>query len=668
MAVVSNIYPPIIDTYMPAFVIKEEGISNCRIYFSLSLFNTLNQYKSTNNCQVTVRNQKTNISALNSNLYPSEVMITTLKTDMNRDSDDKYYIEIKSTDMANENFIVDQYYKIQIRFIDKNADDAPVIPGQAQQIDKWLSENLLYFSEWSTVCLIRGISEPILTIKDFEAGDFATEIYNTLANIQILGNLTFTDEDENETLRNYRVVLYTDDGNNTKLLDSGDIYTNNYTDVNGLNYPINYTFEADKNYYFTITYTTQNLFSDTLKYKVSVLQAPTMDLKLVIRAWTDAENGRIILKMDRSRYYGEYTGQIIIRRTDSKSNFTIWEDMHVYSYNKTPYISTIWNDYTVESGIWYKYGVQGIDIDGARTPMVEFKNPVMLNFDHIYLTAGDKQLKIIYNPQISSYKRNISESKIDTIGSKYPFIKRNGNVNYISFPIGGLIASAMDEDGTFTSREEIYGDNLNLYEEYNEDNNIYNSQDFIYETFFRKKVEDFLYRDNAVLFRSPSEGNILIRLMNVNFTSNQTLGRRIWSFTADATEIDECTVANYAKYSIYTKEDISVGISANGSSLMPIRRVIFINSQEEFPEIGKEQILYIFNNQIYIWDEENNKYKPISLPNWNEEDIQPINPSALDIENNSLYTDGESLYKWNSSLNEFESLTESNYNQETVGE
>ena len=136
MAVVSNIYPPIVDTYMPAFVIKEEGTSSCRVYFSLSLFNTLEQYKSTNNCQVTVRNQKTNLSALNSNLYPSEVMITTLKTDINRDSDDKYYIEIKSIDMANENFIVDQYYKIQIRFIDKDAEDPPISAEEPQKIDK----------------------------------------------------------------------------------------------------------------------------------------------------------------------------------------------------------------------------------------------------------------------------------------------------------------------------------------------------------------------------------------------------------------------------------------------------------------------------------------------------------------------------------------------------
>jgi len=48
-------------------------------------------------------------------------------------------------------------------------------------------------------------------------------------------------------------------------------------------------------------------------------------------------------------------------------------------------------------------------------------------------------LKLKYDFQISSYKTNISESKTDTIGSKYPYIRRNGNMYYRSFPITGTI-------------------------------------------------------------------------------------------------------------------------------------------------------------------------------------------------------------------------------------
>ena len=32
----NNLYPPIVDTYMPAFTIDEEGKGTCRVYFALS--------------------------------------------------------------------------------------------------------------------------------------------------------------------------------------------------------------------------------------------------------------------------------------------------------------------------------------------------------------------------------------------------------------------------------------------------------------------------------------------------------------------------------------------------------------------------------------------------------------------------------------------------------
>ena len=50
------------------------------------------------------------------------------------------------------------------------------------------------------------------------------------------------------------------------------------------------------------------------------------------------------------------------------------------------------------------------------------------DFDYIYLYDGKRQLKIKYNPKVSSFKEVLLESKVDTIGGKHPFIFRNGNV------------------------------------------------------------------------------------------------------------------------------------------------------------------------------------------------------------------------------------------------
>ena len=79
----------------------------------------------------------------------------------------------------------------------------------------------------------------------------------------------------------------------------------------------------------------------------------------------------------------------------------------------------------------------------------------MMLFDDMYLTGGDGQLNIRFDPSVSSFKRTVSESRTDTIGSKYPYIKRNGYVEYRQFPIGGTITHLMDPSHLIASREEI---------------------------------------------------------------------------------------------------------------------------------------------------------------------------------------------------------------------
>jgi len=69
----------------------------------------------------------------------------------------------------------------------------------------------------------------------------------------------------------------------------------------------------------------------------------------------------------------------------------------------------------------------------------------------MFLYDGKRQLKIKFNPKVSSFKNTIPEQKIETIGSKYPFIFRNGHVCYKEFPIAGLVSYQMDEAMLFLS-------------------------------------------------------------------------------------------------------------------------------------------------------------------------------------------------------------------------
>ena len=73
----------------------------------------------------------------------------------------------------------------------------------------------------------------------------------------------------------------------------------------------------------------------------------------------------------------------------------------------------------------------------------------------MFLFDGEKQLKIRFNPKVSSFKNYILETKVDTIGSKYPFFFRNGSVKYKEFPINGLISCLMDEEQLFMENEFV---------------------------------------------------------------------------------------------------------------------------------------------------------------------------------------------------------------------
>ena len=228
MAVNNNLYPPIVATYMPAFLINSGDIvkDTCRVYFSISSYNSLSDFK---NAQITVADQNTNRTVLSESKYPCGIMLTPLYEDLTKESDDRFYIDIKKTDLIGGNFEINKYYKVQIRFTGTAAEDVSF--GTPQAIDSWLAANQSTFSEWSTVCLIRGISAPKLSIKGIDAS--AEYAVWTSANVDVVGKLTFANENETERLKNYRLKLYQ---NEELVCDSDLIYANIYSDVNEINY------------------------------------------------------------------------------------------------------------------------------------------------------------------------------------------------------------------------------------------------------------------------------------------------------------------------------------------------------------------------------------------------------------------------------------------------
>lgn len=542
MAININLYPPIVDTYVPAFL-TDSGTDKdiCRIYFTLSQFNTMEDIE---NVQVTVRSQYTNLSVLNKSKYPSEVMLTSIQEDTSKTSDDRYYIELNKTDIQGGQFEINQYYKVQMRFT--HVDAAEVSLATPQAIDGWLAANINLFSEWSTVCLIRGISTPQLAVSGFtiEGGEISWANYNPI----IYGTLSFKNEEETEKLKNYQVKLY--DENNNLLTDSGIQYTN----TNSFSYGLNYNFVAGAAYKFTIECTTMNLYSAIATYEFTTATEESEILDFTFMAEADEDNGRVILTIKKSNITDGFTGELVLRRTSNKTNFTIWEDLKTYIYEGATAIKETFNDMTIESGVWYKYYLQKRS-NGVAASTKYIKTPVMVIFDDMFLTTKDRQLKIRFNPTVSSFKRTIQESRTDTLGSQFPFVRRNGHANYAQFPIGGLISFQIDESELFTSLEELFGEHLYLYTDYNDDHRITEANNIVYEKLFKDKVIEFLYSEQPKLFRSATEGNFIVKVMDASFSPNATLGRRIVSFTATAYEVAECNIDNFKKYDILEGND-----------------------------------------------------------------------------------------------------------------
>lgn len=557
MAITNNLYPPIMLDSLPA----ADRTQTRRVYFSLSNYNSKADIASINGVQVSIINQKTNTSALKKSQYPSGIVLASIKQDNTISNDFKYYIEIPTNILEKGLFELNQFYKIQLRFISNEI--TPPTDINAAATSTWLTNNLDYFSEWSTVTLIKGIQPPQIYLKGFE-DDGDSNIFST-SEINLIGKLFYSNNtQETEYLKSYVIKLYKKENEvNNLVFESKQIYTNPYA-PNEINYELQ-QLEDGGEYLIRLDYKTNNFYEGTIEKTFSIVLSSFNAPKVTVNTSPDEENGRIQVKVT---FLTKFLGNLTIRRTSSKSNFRKWQDIKNFFYDTKESKEYKWYDMTIESGIWYKYCVQERDSEGNRSAIVQSYKPVICNFEHIFLMGDNRQLKIQFNPNIGDFKYNVTESQQTTIGAKYPFIKRNSNNYFRSFSIGGLISSLSEfsnwydpnfyngifyenkENNNFITKSEIYNKSLNLYENFNSQNQIFTYDDFIYEKEFREKVYDFLYENNVKLFRSAAEGNILIKLLNISFQPLETLGRRLYSFTATAVEVDESTISNYNKYNI----------------------------------------------------------------------------------------------------------------------
>lgn len=581
----SALYPPMFSsTFAPAFV----NTTSPRIYFSISPFNTAADIS---RVHISLVNQTTSENALTdaTGILISEGLQYDTEVGM-------YYVVVpvdhvkNGTDSTGWNY--NQFYQLQLRFDSYDGD------GILNNSDYFIS-HLAYFSEWSEIQLLRPILQPQILLRTFDTNDGSVTPAFNQGIIPISGKLYFGNEnysDETETLQSFYIEVITRDSKDT-VLTTETIYTGGNFDINTISYNLDLSgLDIDNTVQFImrIHITTSNNYTmykdydfDIADYTTEDTWTPSIDVSL------DNENGiaTVVVKNVNTVF-----GTMYVRRSSSVSNFKEWESVWEDSVAGTVDLTV--TDNTVGSGIWYQYSVQLQNTAGAMTPVTRSER-IFPDFYTAILSRGNKQIGILYNYQISNYKPVVNRQKMDTLGGRYPKFAENAALNYIQFSISGLISSQEDEERLFMNEEDYYGDRYLDYTIYNENNDVDENYNYFWERAFRQELVKWLNDGEPKLYRSKTEGLMVVMLTDISLTPNKTLSRRLYDFSATVYEVQDgnslSTLDSLGIYDVHTKIDNQSSSGGGGDEPEPEYVVV-----EKPGQLYSEQISNMVSGRVDI--------------------------------------------------------------------
>lgn len=266
-------------------------------------------------------------------------------------------------------------------------------------------------------------------------------------------------------------------------------------------------------------------------------------------------------------------------------------EFQLYQFGETE-PRLIWRDNTVEQGRCYTYFIYYIYEDNSRSEFLPMdKEYVYADFEDIYLSDNEHTLKIRFNPNVSSFKRVIQESKIDTLGSKYPFFFRNGDMSYEEFAISGLLSVIADEQGLFFAENSpTFAMREGTTTSWDQETSFKTSlspQNYFSERKFKLAVYEWLTNGKPKIMRTDAEGNYIVRLMNVALQPQATISRMLHSFSATALTIADYNIASLKKYNL----------------LLPVEAEYLPDGKvyaEEWEKIVTEWVIVYPNEEDYV--------------------------------------------------------------------
>ena len=490
-------------------------------------------------------------------------------------SDDMAITEASSEDTIWQPEVIDNgqvianltvgFYRIQLAYF---------IPSVNQTIANNFSRENQY-GYYSDVAIIKYTSQPRVYLEGLQEDKI------NIMNTRFDGVVEFTDLDD--YIYSYQYLIYTNDynasfGEYELEYDTGEIlYNNKYNtpDDSKLICKTSFSYDKDlpknrKYYIELIINTITGLTVHSPRYMIKNGYAISLKLpastKLIAEVNADSAYVTVRLTSDAQGYF---SGKFEILRTNHYSKFKTWEKIYSFELSAEKINDRlICNDYTIQQGVRYQYALRQYNDHGIISNKLK-TSIVTVDYEDMYLSDADHLLQIRFNPQMQTFKPDILESKLETIGSRYPYIFRNGIVNYKEFSISGLISYLMDsvhkfipyedsiysllDESTRTSTESTTRPPNEFITNKSTNNFVLTDltgTNILYEKDFKLKVLDWLTNGKPKLLRSPTEGSYIVRLMNVSLSPQQPLGRMLHTFSSTAYEIDELTMENLIKYNL----------------------------------------------------------------------------------------------------------------------
>lgn len=556
----ATLYPPIIAAAQPAFI----DVDNYNIQFT---FPNLIRISDIGHIQIRLVYQSNNKTAVNTELYPDGIVYKKMT-----ESIKKGVVAISHNDLADKKWNSDTYYKVQLRFgkaTELWGDNSNFSAWKQQQIENNQTTQQT-FGEWSTIMVLKCINKPTILFADQEVDgggaqvEQVTQIDSSLTPL-LIGKYFSTSY---EPVDKFRFKIYT--SSNDLLLDSGWQQHNASKDNNIKGNPVSSVDEfrcstaLDNNETYKVIYsvlTKNGYIGESSNSYLSIIQRDysvltNISLSIDDNSILTRENGYINIIISFDTFV---SGQFVILRTDEYSDYNVWEEICCFTiFNQKLPIEK--RDYSIESGIRYKYALAKQDAQGNRSAFLyELNQPIRsVDFEYSYLLGENHYLRLMFDNTVQSFKKNVFLNKLDTIGGKYATITKNGSSYYAEFQLEGLISVQTEEEveswgegkaARVSSANSPLADSQETINYLDDFNNLSHEQYFI-ERKYREDIIDFLNDGKYKLYKSPTEGNILVVLTNVILTPKQELGRLLYSFSATAYEVGEATLENLNEYNL----------------------------------------------------------------------------------------------------------------------